>query len=162
MHILRGILAVVVGYILMFVLQAIGLAIGYFVVPMEKIYQGDTLHVTPLWTVIMLVTGLVGAVIGGIAAAIIGGSPKRTPVKVLAVLVLVLGMVGGYLQVQGVASRTESQLTRAEDMDVWKAASVSAPPSWYSYSIPVVGAAGVLLGGLVFRKRSREDLELME
>ena len=157
MPIVRGVLAVIVGFVVMFIIQAIGLTIGYFVVPMDKIYEGDTLHTSLLWTIIMLATGLIASIIGGMIGAVIGKSPRHLPVKILAVIVLLLGMASGYRQVQEIKSRTPEELHRTGSEKVWEAAKVSAPPTWYSYTIPVVSAAGFLIGAAVIKKRSYDE-----
>ena len=157
MAIVRGVLAVIIGFVVMFLVQAIGLTIGYFVVPLDKIYEGDTLRVTILWSVIMLVMVLIGSIFGGIVAALIGKSPSHMPVKILAAIILVGGLISGYFQVQEIKSRTDEQLQRTGEAKVWEAAQDSAPKNWYPFVTPVLSAAGLMGGATLIRKRPRDD-----
>ena len=106
--------------------------------------------------------GLVGGVFGGFLSAAIGAGPKKTPVKVLAGLVLVLGMGQAAMMTFGLMPPPEPSSevlfnepageSSPEWLDKLKAISEAEQPTWFRFTIPVVGLVGVLLGGKLKRK----------
>ncbi len=92
---------------------------------------------------------MIAAVIGGIVTATIART--ATPVKVLAGIVLVLGFMEAAMHQMPKDDETTEQLVRAEELSFWEAASKTRPPAWYSFALPIVGCAGVVIGGRMRR-----------
>ncbi|MHC5114123.1 MAG: hypothetical protein ACYTGP_06815 [Planctomycetota bacterium] len=133
---LRGVLAVVVGLVLILLSILVGMliaaiALGTFFVPEE----GS--NVVPLaGTLIAQGLALVCAVVGGFVAALIAG-PARRAVPVLAVLILVLGLAHAVA-----APNMQARTAEGEEAVV-----MPQPPAWHNWVVPVVGCFGVLIGG---------------
>ncbi|MFG0252004.1 MAG: hypothetical protein ACF8NJ_03930, partial [Phycisphaerales bacterium JB038] len=90
---LRAIAAVIVGYVTLALWVMLTFSIAFLVLGKEFAFQEGSTQVTFGWILVSIVLGLIGAVIGGLVAGLIGANPRRTPVKVLAGLVLVLGLL---------------------------------------------------------------------
>lgn len=142
---LRAIIAVIVGYVVMFIWVVATLTAAWFALGSDFAFNEGTYEASTGWSVVMLVLGLVGAVIAGCVTASIGRA--AAPVKVLAGIVLVLGLAEAAVhQLRPEEPETEPAAP-VEELAVWEAAGKSQPPAWYSFTIPVVGCAGVLIGG---------------
>ncbi len=146
---LRAILAVIVGYVVLFIFVVATLSATWFALGADFAYNEGTYEASTGWSAVAIVLGVIAAVIGGLVTASIART--ATPVKVLAGIVLVLGLVEAVnYQVLEDDESTE-QLVRTEDISMFEAATKSQPPAWYSYALPLVGCAGVLLGGRMRR-----------
>ena len=147
---LRSILAVVVGYLVLAVFVSVTLMIGWIAVGPEVAFRAGTTRVAPAWLAINIPLSLAGAVLGGWIAALIGRHPRNTPVKVLAGLVLVLGLLQAVMLVTTVRPAPTKPVT---EMSMLEASAHGQQPVWYSFGIPILGAAAVILGGKLYRPR---------
>lgn len=145
---LRAIFSVIVGYVVMALWVFATLAGAWFVLGSEFAH-GEGTEASTGWSVLMLAMGLVGAVLGGLVCASIGRA--AAPVKVLAGIVLVVGLAFGVLQVIGVGSDDAAAAVPPEEMTMLEAMEGTKPPTWYSLALPFVGCAGVVLGGRMRR-----------
>jgi len=93
-------------------------------------------------------SGFVAAVVAGWAALKIGRSPLA--VKILAGLILVVGVYYGLTTEASYADRQPVDKP-VDEMSFMEAGQHAKQPAWYKWTIPLVGLAGVLLGG---RRRS--------
>jgi hypothetical protein len=89
---LRAIVAVIVGYVVSAVVVMVGLTVAWTVLGSSFAYEAGTLRVTVAWCAMALGLGFVGAILAGFVAAVIAPSPRRTAVKVLAGIILLLGL----------------------------------------------------------------------
>ncbi len=145
----RIILPVLAGYVLIAVL--VSLTFGLVFVAPDFVLQKDALAVTPALTVLILVADVLAAVVGGYVAAILAAKRAVTAVSGLAVLVLILGLVSAVMgmgQPEPTASREE-----ITQMTVMERASHGKEPLWYAFSLPFLGAAGVVGGGALRLRR---------
>jgi hypothetical protein len=142
----RSIVAVVVGYLVMAVLTL--LAFGLSLIAPDFAFEKDRFDVTPAWLVFALAATLVAAVVGGFVTVVI--ARRRSAVYALAALVIVLGF-----------GSAAGNLTRDRPLADESAAGLSAvnrgkravQPTWYAFTLPIVGAAGVVIGGRLIRER---------
>ncbi|MCI0364475.1 MAG: hypothetical protein L0Y44_13610 [Phycisphaerales bacterium] len=142
----RAILGVVVGWLSMtFVVGAV-FAVTMRAIGAEGVYRPGTYWTTSTFNAVVMVGSFFGALVGGWVCALVAES--RKPVQVLAVIVLALGLVGGLWNMSkpdpappaGEPTFEEGRLRGKE-------------PNWFAFTAPLVGAAGVLVGaGLVKRK----------
>ena len=163
---IRGILAVIVGFVVMAVWVLGTFAAAFFTLGESYAFDDSTNQVTLAWCLLDLGLGLIGAVLGGFTAAAIGAGPKKTPVKVLAGLVLLLGLGQAAWMMYGPEAdpepSTEVLFNEPRDKDAegllakvraeMEAAMEYEQPTWYPFALPVVGLVGVLLGGKLKRK----------
>ncbi|MHC4079973.1 MAG: hypothetical protein ACYS15_02700 [Planctomycetota bacterium] len=147
----RAILGIIVGYVVIFVLVAVTMAVALMVLGQSFAYEEGTLEVTIGWSLVAIALGLVGAILGGLVTAVIAPSPRRAPVKVLAGIVLVLGLVVAVMHVF-VDDPTAEPSKPVAEMSMFEMASESVAPTWYNFAIPVVGCIGVLIGGGLKRR----------
>jgi hypothetical protein len=134
----RSILSVLAGYVTLAVLVMAGFAIA-FVKP-EVAFHGDSLTVAPAWLAYTLVLSLIAAAVGGWVCRRVARSHR--PVIGLAVLVLAVGVGSALVN----RARPEPESSAA---DVATRLQQARQPDWYAFTLPVLGAAGVLLGGRV-------------
>lgn len=145
---LRSVIGVIVGYVVMFVLVAGAFSVLYLFLGAEGAYQEDgSWEVSPIWSAMAVVIGIVAAIGGGIVCRLI--SKRRGAVMALAVVVLVLGGLSAVFALQTEAP-TEP---RPADISFGDAASQSRQPAWLLVANPLIGAIGVLIGGGVVPSR---------
>lgn len=142
---LRTIAAVVVGYLAIALFVFATFSIVYLVLGPSFAFDPGTVDVTVGWMVVASVLNVVAAILGGVLAARIGRS--QTAVKALAALVLVLGVVSAVMVMNApVKQLPERPLTSME------AAAYAKQPVWYSVLLPLLGVAGVCIGGAIAKK----------
>ena len=139
---LRTVLGVLAGYLAMSVISLLGLAILRVVFA----FREGTTVASGLWAGANCVIGLVAAIMGGLAAAAIGRHPRRLPVKVLAGVVLLLGLILAVFQLGGEPFPLPEGKTVAE-LTFMEAGAVAVSPTWYNFAIPLIGSLGVMIGG---------------
>ncbi len=146
MAVVRGILAVIAGYLAAAVWVMATLTVSWIVLGASFAFEEGTTRTSAGWCILALVLGFPGAMLGGWVAAIIARSPTNRPVKILAGLMLVLGLMEGVVAFQK-ARTTEPAAQSAAEMSFMEAATAAVQPAWYSFSMPFVATAGVLFGG---------------
>ena len=163
---IRGILAVIVGFVVMAVWVFGTFAAAIYTLGESYAFDESTNQVTLVWCLLDLGLALIGAVLGGFTAAAIGAGPTKTPVKVLAGVVLLLGLGQAAGMMYGPEADPESSTEvlfnepvaeepeglLAKVIAEMEAAMEYQPPTWYPFALPVVGLVGVLLGGKLKRK----------
>ncbi len=142
---LRIAASVVVGYVAMAALVVAGTGLAWLILGAEAAFRASSQVASAPWSALMCLFGFAAAAVGGCLAAAVGRQDTRTPEQVLAGLVLVLGFALAFMQLGAEPpalpeGRTTAQLTWSE------AGRVAVSPTWYNFSIPCIGAAGVLLG----------------
>jgi len=144
---LRSVLAVIVGYIVMFILQVAAFMTIYSVVGPSWSFKTGSYQASNRWTLMQFVVIFVTAAIAGLICAVIakGG---RAPLA-LAGVVLVLGLLLG---VAGTAMRPATHEVRTGDVPNMVAMSKAWHPTWVIFLGPVIGAIGVVIGGKLKRR----------
>lgn len=131
----RAIIGVIVGYVFM------GAAVWGFHAASEAFILEDATAPPTWWVAADLAAALVIAIMAGVIVPAIAPSPRNIPVKVLAGIVLVLGLVFAVML-----------LMAGEEMAEAAGGDEYLPPTWYNFSMPVLGCVGVLIGGGLKRK----------
>ncbi len=148
---LRAILSVIIGYVVVGIWVFATTTGAWFALGSDFAFDKGTYDATTGWSVVSLVLGAIGAVIAGLVTASIART--ATPAKVMAGIVLVLGLVEAVAYQVGDATAEEAaQAVPVEELTVWQAATTTQPQAWYSYALPFVGCAGVLVGGRMRRR----------
>lgn len=145
---LRSILAVIVGYFVIFVCVFCSFSIAYLLMGTEGAFRSGSYEVSNLWLALSIPLALIAAVIGGFACAKIarGG---RAPF-VLAGLVLGLGLISAVFEMQAEPAPT----TRSAEVGNLEAMGQARQPLWIAWLNPFLGAAGVVLGSSLATRRS--------
>jgi hypothetical protein len=149
----RVIVGVIVGFIVTGLIVSAGFVAGLFGLGLDWILEPGTYDATTKWSVIALVIGLVGAIIGGLVCSLI--ARKSIATKVLAALLLVFGGLNAGLPLM--SERPELGPRPADEtMDV------SIPklqePTWVAIANPIVGFVGVMIGGSLRRPRQKPPI----
>lgn len=147
---LRNIGGVILGYVLMALTIFLTFTAAYLLMGTGNAFEPETYQVSNLWMATSLVLGLIAAIIGGYACALIarGG---RAPLA-LAVLVIVLGVLAAVPALRA-ANTARERLTRPAEVSNMEAMQNAVQPGWFVLLTPFVSAAGVLVGASLRRKR---------
>lgn len=144
----RSALAVIVGYIVMFVLQVASFMTIYTLVGADWSFKPASYQASTRWTVMQFLVVLVTAIIGGLVCAAIakGG---RAPFA-LAVVVLVLGL--GLALSMTAMRPADTKEVRTGNVANMEAMNKARHPVWVVFLGPVIGAVGVVIGGKLRRR----------
>lgn len=146
---LRGILGVIAGYVVMFVVVFGSFTAAYLAMGAEKAFRPGTYDVSMLWIAISIVLGLVAAIAGGLVCAAIAKGGKAP--MALAILVVVLGVLMAIPTLN--APDAGAPVERTGDVGNMAAMQSARTPSWVAFLNPVIGAVGVMLGAGLRKKR---------
>lgn len=144
---LRAVASVIVGYFVMVLVVFLGFTAAYVSIGQANTFRPNSLEVTPLWLGIALTISTVAALAGGVTARLIART--STPVRVLAVLVLVFGLLSAGLQM---AAPPVDPADIPATISSLEAAGLARQPVWYGIVVAVIGAIGVMIGGAVVRR----------
>lgn len=146
------ILGVILGYVLTGVFIFMTFSAFYLAIGADKAYNPGTFNVSILWIVVSSILGLVAAILGGYVCRRVSGSEGA--VYVLAVIFLSLGLAAA--TVQGFA-KPSPELPRTAGMSDYDAMKTPRQPVWLGFLNPVIGFAGMIIGGGVIKKRKEEE-----
>jgi hypothetical protein len=138
---LRVIASVVVGYIVLFLCVFALFSGAYLLLRAEGAFQPGSYQVTTTWSLISFVLSFAAALVGGLVSR--GIARSQTGPRALAGLVVVLGLVMAVF----VAMSPPTPAVRDASVPNMEAMQKAQTPLWVALLNPLVGAAGVLLGG---------------
>jgi hypothetical protein len=141
--------AVLLGYLAMAALVMAGLTVAYLAMGADAAFRPGSYDVSAVWIVVSLAVGLVAALLGGWVARRVGRTP--TAPRALAALVLALGLLLALPALFGSGERAAG--ARAGAPGAMEAMGLAHTPPWILLVNPLLGAAGVLAGGGVLRRR---------
>lgn len=148
---LRKILGVVLGYIVMNVTAFMTYSGFYFAIGADRAYFPGTYDVSVLWISAILVLGFIAAVVAGYLCKRIAGD--------LGTVVILAGIVVGL----GIAAATvvsfgeqKPKVVRRGDVSNYEAMKYGRKPLWVEFASPIVGLAGILVGGGAVARRNKE------
>jgi len=144
----QSIIAVIVGYLVMFILQVAAFMTIYTLVGPDWSFKPASYQASTRWTVMQFVVIGVTAIIAGLICAIIAKGGKAP--LALAAVVLVLGFG---LAVLGTTLRpADTHEVRTGNVPNMEAMSKARHPVWVVFLGPVIGAVGVVIGGKLKRR----------
>lgn len=143
----RNIASIVVGYIATFAIVLIGSAVAY-----SALGEGAYDFTTPS-AVMSVVGNLVSAIAGGIICALIARSPKAP--LVFAIIVFILGVLAAIPVLKDGPVAGSQGLTTEDVMGMTMIEIMRLTPVWYAVANPFIGAAGIMLGASIVRKKKR-------
>lgn len=147
---LRAIASVIVGYIVMFAFVFVSFTAAYLALGADGSFKPGTYDVSTMWIAVSSVLSLIAAILGGWIAVLIARS--ATPPKVLAGLVLVLGLlmaIPAFL-----SSGQPAPPARTADVGNLDAMMKARTPPVLALITPLIGAAGVMLGASLCGRRA--------
>jgi type IV secretory pathway TrbF-like protein len=138
---MKSVLGAILGYISMMLTVFITLTASYFALGSQRAFEPNSYRVTAIWWSIMLVFSFIAAIVGGkVCRWISGQSGSIIP---LVALVLVLGAVSAVPAILA----SSDEVVRAGDVPLMEAMSNAQQPKLITLLLPVVAAAGVVIGG---------------
>lgn len=138
---LRAIGSVVLGYIVMLVTVFITFTLAYAIIGTGGAFKEYSYDVSTLWAVVSILLSLAAAIAGGLVCASVARS--ATPPKVLAGLVVVLGLV---MAVPALQQAGPVEDPRPDSVGNMEAMMNARQPAWIALLNPIIGAVGVLAG----------------
>ena len=144
----RSIIGVIVGYLTMGVFIFGSFTAAYLSMGADGAFQPGNYDPSTLWLVISFLLGLIAAVAGGLVCRLV--APTMTAVYVLAAIALVLGLV---LAVPVMTADRSDIGPRTGDVPNLEAMSKAHTPVWVALLNPLIGAAGIVVGGMLIEKR---------
>lgn len=142
----RAILSVVVGYVAMFATIFLSFSGLYLLMGQDLSFQSGSYEPSLLWTLVSFALGMGAAVFGGWLCAWI--AQTTTPPKVLAGVVLVIGLLSAVPVLMAAATPAETRTGEIGNLDAMLKAK---QPAWVAVANPFVGLVGVLLGARLRR-----------
>jgi hypothetical protein len=137
---LKSIVGVIVGYIVMMVFGFAVFTCAYLGLGVDGVFEPNSYAISTVWIAILIATGLVGGILGGLTCAAI--SKSKGACTAFAVIVFALTLIGSF-----VAMRKEhTSEARAGDVSKMEAMLKAENPTWLLLLNPVISAAGVLVG----------------
>ena len=144
----RSIIAVIVSYIGMFILNIFAFVGLYMIVGPDHAFKPHKFLASNRWIAITCALMFVTAVIAGLLCSAIAKGGKAP--LALAVVVLVLGLLLAVPSVMKATAHTD--MIRLGPVD-WKEAMNNAYwPVWAPFVFPFIGAAGAIIGGKLKRR----------
>jgi cytochrome bd-type quinol oxidase subunit 2 len=146
---LKSILAIIASCAVIFIFLFAAFTGCYFVLGAEGTFQTDSYEVTTVWIALTLVVWLLAGLIGGFLCAAISKSWRTC--QIFAFIVFFLGLLAC---IPAMKRNPDAPNTRAGEVSNREAMDLAVYPMWLHLLIPVISAAGVLLGA---RMKGRGD-----
>lgn len=144
----RSIIAVIVSYIIMFVLNFLGFVTLYAVVGETQAFKPRTYLASNRWIAMSFAFIFVSAIIAGLICAVIAKGGKAN--LALAVVIVVLGFL---LAIPAVMkAKANEGMVRTGNTPQMEAAQKAYWPIWTPFTFPIISAVGVLIGGKLKRR----------
>lgn len=148
---LRTVAGVIVGYIVMALCVVVALSVGFTLLGEDWAFQEGSYRTSTQWAVLMLGVGFIAACVGGLVCRLVAGQRGRAVLS-LAIVVLILGGLDAAMRLAP-QEPSDAELVRSESTPVFEAAGKAKPPIWVGFANPIVGVAGVLVGGSMIGRR---------
>jgi hypothetical protein len=145
----RALKIAVIGYVAMFATIFLTFSGLYPALGQELSFQPGSYEPSMLWMVVSFALGVGAAVLGGYVCAWIART--ATPPKVLAGVVLVIGLLSAVPVLMAASTPAEARTGEVGNLDAMMKAK---QPAWVAVANPFVGLVGVLLGARLRRPTS--------
>ena len=145
-------LAVVVGYVVMFICVFASFTAAYAFLGQEGAFRPGSYEVSGTWILLSCGLGFVAAAVGGLVCHEI--APGSRAPAVLALVVLILGLL---LAIPAVIASRDPVPERHGVVGNLEAMNSARQPAWIALANPVLGAAGVLVGSRLLHRRGRQS-----
>ena len=139
----RSIVAVIVSYITMFVLNFLAFVGLYALVGPGQAFRPRLYLASNRWIAMGVAVMLVSGIIAGLICAAIARGRKAT--LALAVLILAVGLVLAIPEIM--KGRANAEMVRVGDVPEMEAAEKAYWPVWVPFAFPFISAVGAFVGG---------------
>lgn len=155
----RNILAVIAGYVAMFVIVFGVFTAAYFAMGADRAFEESSYDVSSLWVIVSVIVGFFASLVGGAVCAIVSKRSMGATLSLM-VLVLVLGAVSALMAMGKEAPEGEAAV-RAQETSNTEAMMNAQQPTWILIANPIIGVFGVMTGAMMLggwspKKRDRE------
>lgn len=153
----RTVLAVILGYVAMFVVVMGCLTGAYMLMGADRAFEVRGYEVTSAWLVVWALVTLGAGVVGGVVCGMVGKS-KRAVVSLM-VFVVVLGGLYAF-SMSNAETPAAEDLVRTSQTSSMEAMGKARSPMWVNISNPILGVLGIMIGGRLSgacRDRGRSD-----
>ena len=144
---LKSIVAIVVGYLAMFVIFMAIVTGLYFGLGVERVFQPDSYEVSTLWIALTLVIGFLASMLGGYVCAAISKSWRTC--QIFALIVFVLGLIEC---ISALRRNPDAPNVRAGEVGMRDAMTLAVTPLWLHFVNPILGGVAVLVGARIKRR----------
>jgi hypothetical protein len=144
----RSIVAVIVGYVVMFILIMVTFIGVFLAMGVEWSFKPASFEASNAWNVMALIANFVIAVVGGFVCAAIARGGKAP--LALAIVVFVLGLLFAIPTL--FANKANADRVRPANVSTTEAMQNATQPAWVPFTFPILGAAGVLVGAKLKRR----------
>ena len=148
----RGIVGVVVGYVVMALLIFLTFSITYLGMGANRAFNPGSFEPSLFWIVISFFLSFVAALLGGYTCATIAKSKRAA--QVLAGLVFVIGII---VAIPVLTSHDTRPNVRTGDVPNIEAMTKARTPGWVALMNPLIGAVGVIVGAGLRQARASRD-----
>ena len=146
----RAILAVIVSYVVMFLLFFAGFTCAYLILGADQAFKPGSYHVSNRWLALSFALHIVVGLIGGFLCAAIAKGGKAP--LALAIVAVVIGLLLGIPAIM--AQRNMPSTPRTHDVPNLEAMQKVRQPIWAPIALPIVAGIGILIGGKLKRRES--------
>jgi len=145
----RSIIAVIVSYISMFLLNFLGFVGLYSVIGPANAFKPRSFLASNRWIAMAFAIVVISGIIAGLICAAIARGGKAN--LALAALILVVGLLMGIPAVM--KSKANAEMVRVGNVPAMEAAEKAYWPVWAPFALPFASAIGAVVGGKL-KKRS--------
>jgi hypothetical protein len=138
----RSIIAVIVGYVAMFVLAFISFTCAYLIVGPGIAFRPATYEAAHTWVAIAFIINIIVAIIGGFICALIAKSGRAA--FGLAILAFTLGLLVAIADAN--KRNANAGLVRSDNTPQLEAVKKAYWPVWVPFAFPLTSAVGILIG----------------
>ena len=140
---LRAILSVIAGFAVMVVITML-LIPAAILLGTDRAFQPGTFQSAPVLLALDMVLGVAAALAGGAVCTLIARTHRPAPV--LACFVVVMGLLNAVME-----GKKPDPGPRTGPVSFQLAMEKGRSPGWYFWTLPIIGAAGVLAGRQLIR-----------
>ena len=144
---LRSILAIIISYVVMFVLFMAIFTGLYFALGVERVFQADSYEVSMLWIVLTLAIAFFVCMFAGYVCAAISKSWRVC--QVFALIVFLLSLIQCF---SALKRNPDAPNIRAGEVEMFDAMKLAVSPLWLHLVNPILSGAGVLIGARMKRR----------
>lgn len=147
---LKSIVAIVVSYVVIFLLFFAVVAGLYVMLGSERVFQPDSYEISNLWLVLTIVLSFLAWMLGGWLCVAISKSLRTG--QIFAVIVFVAAAIGCLLSLN---REGEGPHVRASEVTFKDGLERTVTPRWFHFVNPVVTLAGALVGTRLKRRNAQ-------